>query len=63
MEPIFDVGANMTRFLYWVVKMGWYFVITVITTTYWKGFGWWFLVICAIVLLLGDELIRKIIKK
>ncbi|ALS28225.1 hypothetical protein IJ21_28290 [Paenibacillus sp. 32O-W] len=53
----------MTRFLYWLVKLGWYFVITVIATSYWKGLGWWFLVICAVVLLLGDELIRKIFNK
>ena len=29
------------RILYWLVKLVWYFVITVIATTYWKGFGWW----------------------
>ena len=45
------------RYLYWLVKFTWYFVMSVMATTYWKGFGWWFLVICAIVLLLGDELI------
>ena len=51
------------RYLYWLVKFAWYFVMLVIATTYWKGFGWWFLVICAIALLLGDELIRKLFKK
>ncbi|MBP1931781.1 hypothetical protein J2Z37_001782 [Ammoniphilus resinae] len=51
------------RFLYWLVKLSWYFVMTVIATTYWKGLGWWFLIICSIVLLLGDEFIRKSLKK
>jgi hypothetical protein len=51
------------RYFYWLVKFAWYFAMSVIATTYWKGFGWWFLVICAIVLLLGDELIRKLFKK
>ncbi|OIK14277.1 hypothetical protein BIV59_03205 [Bacillus sp. MUM 13] len=51
------------RDLYWLVKYAWYFAISVIATTCWKGYGWWFLVICAIALLLGDELIRKLFKR
>ncbi|WP_180994397.1 hypothetical protein [Bacillus sp. Marseille-P3661] len=51
------------RLLYWFVKLGWYFIMTFLATTYWKGFGWWFLIICAILLILGDEWIRKLLKK
>jgi len=50
------------RYFYWFVKLAWYFVMSVIATTYWKSFGWWFLVICAIALVLGDEMIRKFLK-
>lgn len=51
------------KILYWIVKMAWYLVITVIATNFWKHFGWWFLFVCAIVLLVGDNFIRKIFLK
>ncbi|MBT2647609.1 hypothetical protein J7E52_12860 [Bacillus sp. ISL-34] len=55
-------GFNM-KVLYWVVIIGWYFLITILATTDWKGLGWWFLIICAIVLFFGDGLIRRLFKK
>lgn len=51
------------KVLYWVVTIGWYFLITILATTYWKGLGWWFLKICAIVLFFCDGLIRRLFKK
>ncbi|CAH0319123.1 hypothetical protein SRABI96_05374 [Peribacillus sp. Bi96] len=51
------------KFLYLLVNIGWYFLITILATTFWKGLGWWFLIICAIVLFLGDGLIRRLFKK
>ncbi|MFF2591187.1 hypothetical protein ACFVSS_25795 [Peribacillus butanolivorans] len=50
------------KFLYGLVIIAWYFLITILATTYWKGLGWWFLIICAIVLFLGDGLIRRFFK-
>lgn len=43
---------------YWFVKLGMYSAGT-IATTYLKGFRWWYLVICAIVLILVDIAIEK----
>lgn len=51
------------KLLYWLIKFMWYFAMSVIATTYWKGYGWWFLAICAVVLPLGDGLIGKFFKK
>lgn len=51
------------KYLYWLIMLTWYFTMSFLATTYWKEFGWWFLVICAIVLILGDTLIRKLCKK
>jgi len=51
------------KFLYWLFTLGWYFSIVFIATTYWRGWGWWFLVICLIALLVGDSLLKKLFKK
>lgn len=43
---------------YWFIKLVMYSAGT-IATTYLKGFRWWYLVICAIVLILVDIAIEK----
>lgn len=48
--------------VYYIVRFSWYFLITLIATTLWKSFGFWFLILCAVTLLFGDLLIKKIFK-
>ncbi|KQL50447.1 hypothetical protein AN964_22575 [Heyndrickxia shackletonii] len=39
--------------------MGWYLLVNIIATTYWKHFGWWFLVVCFVALIIGLGPIEK----
>jgi hypothetical protein len=47
------------KFIFWLIKLGIYAFISFIATTYWKTFGWWFLVICSILLLIVETIINK----
>ncbi|MDC3426174.1 hypothetical protein NC797_16885 [Aquibacillus sp. 3ASR75-11] len=47
------------RFIYKLLTLGWYLTISIIATTYWKHFGWWFLILCLVILLLGFIPIEK----
>lgn len=50
------------KVLYWLITFVWYFGISLIATSYWKGLGWWFLLLCAVILQVGDEWKRKLFK-
>lgn len=50
---------KVMRHLYWIIRVGWYLGISIIATTYWKHFGWWFLIVCLGVLILGTIPIEK----
>ena len=47
------------KFIYILIKLVIYAFITYIATTYWRGLGWWFLVFCAILLIIVETLINK----
>ena len=47
------------KFIYILIKLVIYAFITYIVTTYWRGLGWWFLVVCAILLIIVKTIINK----
>lgn len=53
---------NYKKVVYYIVKFSWYFLITLIATTLWKSFGFWFLILCVVTLLFGDLWIKKLFK-
>ncbi|MBL4937624.1 hypothetical protein JK636_18065 [Clostridium sp. YIM B02515] len=53
----------MKKFYYICLKLLWYFLITVIATTYKQNYGWLFLVVCAIILAVGDAVLSRLFKK
>ncbi|MGV3466910.1 MAG: hypothetical protein ACO1OT_16660 [Heyndrickxia sp.] len=47
------------RYLYSIIRILWYLGISIIATTYWRHFGWWFLIICLVLLIVGTIPIEK----
>jgi len=52
----------MKKFYYYCLQFGWYALISFIALTYWRTYGWGFVVICFLILYVGDNLITKFFK-
>ena len=53
----------MKKNLYYFLRLIWFVLILYILDTYKQTFGWVSLVVCTIILIIGDDLIIKFFKK
>lgn len=52
----------MKKIYYYGIQLVWYVLISFIALTYWRTYGWGFLVGAFIILYIGDNLITRFLK-
>ncbi|MFP5110645.1 hypothetical protein ACSU6B_28655 [Neobacillus sp. C211] len=45
--------------LFWILKLAVYMGSYILVTTYWRIFGWWFLIVIALILIISDSFLTK----
>lgn len=45
--------------LFWLLKLTIYLGSYILVTTYWRNYGWWFLVVIALILVISDIFLTK----
>ncbi|WP_298843976.1 hypothetical protein [Clostridium sp.] len=52
----------MKKIYYYCLLLIWYVLISFIALTYWRRYGWGFIVVAFLILYVGDNLITKFFK-